>query len=79
MADAFSIRILREPEKCFCGSGRERFPLADARGIFVKYICDECEDEVKSHYLPEIFTDSRYEADDLGDDDDYFVERDDEY
>lgn len=68
---AFSIPLLRGPDAlaCTCGSGRDRYPLADARGIFCKYVCEECEDETKKTYRPEIFESDQYEADDLGDDD----------
>jgi hypothetical protein len=48
---------------CNCGSGRERYELADARGIFCAYVCSKCEETVKSKYRPEIFTDSQYECD----------------
>ena len=44
--------------KCNCGSGLERFPLNDAHGIFCAYVCDKCEEKVKSKYRPETFTDS---------------------
>lgn len=82
MADAFSPQSLfqvREPEVCSCGSGRERFALADARGIFCGYACLECEAGKRSAFRPEIFSDSQYEADDLGDDEDFDDIRDVEY
>lgn len=41
--------------KCSCGSGEERYELLDGFGIFVSYVCSECEDKVKSKYRPEIF------------------------
>lgn len=53
---------------CFCGSGRERYALTDARGIFAGYVCDECRAEKMRGFRPEVFRDSQYEADDLGDD-----------
>jgi hypothetical protein len=40
----------------------ERFPIFDAYGIFVAYVCDKCEKEVTQRYRPEIFTEL-YEAD----------------
>jgi hypothetical protein len=40
---------------CQCGSGKLRFPLHDARGIFCGYVCDKCEATVKARYRPEIF------------------------
>lgn len=64
---------LPEPEMddcCACGSGDQRQPLHDARGLFVSYVCDGCVEDVKSHYRPEIFTDSSYESFEPIDDDD---------
>jgi hypothetical protein len=48
--------------ECSCGSTRPRRPLSDARGIFVAYVCDRCEREVKRRYRPEIFTDANYDT-----------------
>ena len=31
------------------------YKLRDANGYFVAYVCDECYDEVKAKYRPEIF------------------------
>lgn len=53
---------------CNCGSGLIHYPLIDARGIFCTYVCGACEKEKKAKYRPEIFENSQYEADDLGDD-----------
>ena len=55
---------------CSCGSGKPREPLHDARGIFAGYVCDECRAEKMRGFRPEVFRDSQYEADDLGDDTD---------
>lgn len=54
--------------ECPCGSGQ--FPDAqhDARGIFLCYTCSKCERKKMAGYRPEVLTNSRYEADDLGDD-----------
>jgi len=49
--------------ECNCGSGLERFPLTDARGIFCTYVCDKCEKEKRSTYRADIFTDPDYWAD----------------
>jgi len=46
-------------------------PLYDARQIFVAYVCDDCEDEVKSHFRPEIFDDSGYTVDEPIEPEDY--------
>lgn len=48
---------------CRCGSGEERYPLNDARGIFCAYVCSECEDKVRAKYRPEIFEDGNFYAD----------------
>lgn len=48
---------------CNCGSGLERFEVSDARGIFVAYVCDECEGRKLSGYRKDIFTDPQYPAD----------------
>lgn len=43
--------------------------LYDARGIYVSRVCEDCEEEVKSQYRPEIFADSSYETDEPIDED----------
>ena len=53
---------------CMCGSGKEKFPTYDARGIFCFYSCDNCDAKKRKTYRPEIFTDPNYWAPDLGDD-----------
>jgi hypothetical protein len=40
---------------CNCGSGHERYELTDAAGIFCTYVCEDCEEEKRSHYSPAIF------------------------
>tara|TARA_R110002020_G_scaffold204442_2_gene408526 strand:- start:528 stop:656 length:129 start_codon:yes stop_codon:yes gene_type:complete len=37
--------------------------LYDARHIEVKMVCDDCREEVKRGYRPEIFIDPNYECD----------------
>ncbi len=49
--------------ECNCGSKLERYPLSDARGIFVSYVCKACEQETKAKFRPEIFEDPGYHAD----------------
>lgn len=56
--------------KCKCGSGRERYRLDDARGIFVAYVCEDCEEKVKSRYRKDIFEDSNYWTDEPIEEDD---------
>ncbi len=48
---------------CYCRSGKERYPLSDARGIFCGYVCEDCEEEKRAMFRPEIFTDGNYIAD----------------
>ena len=55
--------------ECMCGSGKQRYDLTDARGIFCTYVCDDCEKEKRSRYRPEIFEDGAYECDEQIDDD----------
>ena len=52
-----------------CDSGKPRFELQDARGISCGYVCEDCVDEVKAKYRPEIFDDPCYYSDEPIDDD----------
>ena len=52
--------------ECTCGSGEYPEAVSDARGIFVAYVCDQCRADKLKGYRPEIFTDSHYDAPDLG-------------
>ncbi len=60
-----------EPEELLCGCGSLQFfrRLYDARGIYVGRCCDACEAELRTHYRPEIFSDSSYECDEQIDED----------
>jgi len=49
--------------KCNCGSGKNRYELLDAKGIFVSYVCDNCIRSVMDKYRPEVFTDAAYWTD----------------
>jgi len=55
---------------CSCGSGKERYELCDAYGIFVAFVCERCEKKVKAKYRPEIF-EGAYEADEPIEPEDY--------
>ena len=55
--------------KCSCGSGEPRFEVYDARGIFVSFVCNECEEEKIKGYRPEIFENSNYWHDEPIEDD----------
>lgn len=48
---------------CPCGSGKERYELCDARGISCGFVCEACEEKKRAKYRPEIFSNSKYEAD----------------
>jgi hypothetical protein len=48
----------------------KRRPLHDARGIFCCYVCDECEEDQRAKYRPDIFTDPNYWHDEPIDDED---------
>lgn len=50
-------RIVRT---CDCGSGKEKFPQADARAIFLCYTCDDCHKTKMKRYRPDVLTDSNY-------------------
>lgn len=39
---------------CGCGSGKPRRALCDGNGFFCSYVCDACEQRVRSRYRPEI-------------------------
>ena len=38
-----------------CNSGKPRYILHDAMGIVCGYVCDDCVEEKKSTYNPDIF------------------------
>lgn len=46
---------------CTCGSGKPRRAKHDGHGIFLCYVCDDCEAERMSMFRPDIMT--RYQAD----------------
>jgi hypothetical protein len=48
---------------CNCGSGLPSRELYDARGIYAGRVCNRCEQEKRSHFRPEIFTDPNYVCD----------------
>lgn len=56
---------------CLCGSNNPSRALHDARGIFCAYVCDECEEEKKAKYRPEIFINASYAADEPIDEEGY--------
>jgi len=47
--------IERPFRQCKCGSGHERYKLADAAGVFCAFVCEKCEESVKKKYDPRIF------------------------
>jgi hypothetical protein len=80
MLDQATQRILRdemaaridEDSRCSCGSDLEQYELVDARGISCGMVCEKCEDEKKSHYRPEVFTNGNYECDEPIEPEDYY-------
>lgn len=40
---------------CGCGSGKPRYDLTDAAGIFCQFVCVDCEAKVRKKYNPAIF------------------------
>lgn len=48
------------PRFCHCGSEKYSYELYDAKGIYVSRVCEDCEEEVKAGFRPEIFEDSNY-------------------
>jgi hypothetical protein len=54
---------------CPCGSGKERYDLTDAAGIFCTFVCEDCEAYKRSKYNPAIFDErGRYASSALEDD-----------
>lgn len=47
-------------KKCKCGSGKNRIPLVDAKGIFCEYVCSSCKDRVSTKYRTEVLNDPDY-------------------
>ena len=58
----------KRPCDCAWTQPGTRFPMYDARGIFLTYACDNCEVEKRLRYRPDVFTDPNYEADEPIDD-----------
>ncbi len=54
---------------CTCGSNLPRRAAYDARGIFLTYVCDQCETDKMSRYRSDVLTDPNYEADEPIDED----------
>lgn len=48
---------------CSCGSGKPRAELYDARGIFCTFYCDDCENEKRARYRPDVLSNPAYWAD----------------
>ena len=49
--------------ECSCGSGLTRSAVHDARGIFLTFVCNKCEQQKLRTYRPEVLTNPNYEAD----------------
>ena len=50
-----------ELDDCACGSGKRFRNLYDGYDIYLCKVCDDCEEEKRSKYRPDIF--ERYDAD----------------
>jgi NADH:ubiquinone oxidoreductase subunit D len=50
---------------CNCGSGEIWQPVEDARGIFVSYVCSQCEEKKLGGYRKEIFENPNYQTDEF--------------
>jgi hypothetical protein len=72
MGGALIMRI----RTCMCGSGRSRYALHDARGIFLTYVCSSCREERTKQFRAEVLWDPTYDADEPidGDGDDGSLE-----
>ena len=58
------MRYTYTNKPCACGSGKDKRAAYDARGIFLTYVCDECETEKLSRFRADVLSDPDYEADD---------------
>ncbi len=56
-------------QNCPCGSGQFPIPRYDARGIFLCYVCEKCEEMQMSKYRPDVLVDGNYWHDEPIDDD----------
>ena len=56
---------------CPCGSGKPRYDLTDAKGIFCSYVCEDCEEKVMKKYRIEVFQDEDYTCDEQNEPEDY--------
>jgi hypothetical protein len=54
---------------CPCGSNEEPWIESDARGLPIGYVCNNCVEQKKAKYRPEIFYDPNYECDERIEDD----------
>jgi hypothetical protein len=59
-----------DPKKCLCGSGEDKEPHYDARGIFLTYACWRCEKEKLAGYRSDVLSDASYWADEAIEGDD---------
>jgi len=51
------------PRECSCGSGQTPWAVNDARGIFIAYVCDQCEDDRLKGYRDDVLNDPHYQCD----------------
>ena len=55
--------------ECSCGSGHQPYPIYDGYGIFLGYVCEDCEDDYVKKFRKDIF--ENYDCDEPIDSDDY--------
>jgi len=48
--------------ECPCGSGLTPSAAHDARGIFLTFVCNRCEERKMRAFRPEVLTDPCYDA-----------------
>ena len=65
MAEICTITLDRENIRWCDKSHAEVWELTDARGIYCAIVCQQCEQEKKTQFRPEIFSDPNYHTDEL--------------
>ena len=53
---------MAKQRECACGSGKPRYELNDAAGVFCTFVCEDCEERRMQEFNPKIFT-HWYDAD----------------
>lgn len=53
--------------ECNCGSGKAKYPIHDGHGIFLAYVCEDCEKEKLKGFRSDIM--EAYDCDEPIDED----------